>query len=109
MSGDRAFENAMSGADQLTNYALSDERREAIEAALYGDLDDPTLDERLERIADALYVTMALQIEMGSKGRSSQGTIDFMTAELRAGRSKTESVQALMVMRKRLRAERESA
>ena len=103
MTKNRPFEETLAEADDATNYLLTAERRTAIEAALFSDLDNPSSPERLERVCDALYWTSILKVPAGKPGRpSSQGVVNFMVAESRAGRTKKESREALSVMRKKL-------
>ncbi|MDZ4247829.1 MAG: hypothetical protein U1D32_00945 [Patescibacteria group bacterium] len=85
---------------------LTDGRRAEVEMVLFGDLENPSPQERLERVSDALFWTMVIRIPTGRSSRKAgQGTVDLMISEVRKGRTRKESQEALMTIRKELLAE----
>jgi hypothetical protein len=91
-------------AETEANYLITAERRASVEAVLFGDMENPSPRERLERVCDALFWNMVQRITPGPPPRKvEQGTIDFMTAEVRDGRTKKESQTVLVAMRRELR------
>lgn len=89
-------------AEKRTNYLITDERRASVEKALFGDMADASLEDRLERVCEALFWNEVQNLGVRHKP-AEQGTIDFMIAEGRAGHTRLESRQVLEVIRTDIR------